>query len=551
MKHFIYRTTPGMFALAAVLFGAAVAVACPFCNVESRTLTEEITGSEAVVLAKLVAEAPPVTEADADDPDAGKATFEVVEVLGGDRARPGDKIRVVYFGEDERDKTFMVSGFVVENDAIEWTTPLPLSETALQYVRQLPGLPTSGGERLQFFQKYLENSDPLLAQDAYDEFARAPYSDLHDLKPHMLREQLVEWIQSPDVNPSRRRLYLTMLGVSGDERDLPLLESMIKSDYSKKKPILEQMVALGTALGGPFALDMWTEMVDLEERQKKLGLDAAIGCYLVLRGPEGLDLIDERFLKNPKVEYTHAYMTIMALRIIGEETHAVPKDRLLASMRLLLDNPEFAEQVIPDLARWEDWSVMDKLVDMYKQGDEKSYVRPPVVTYLTVASEQPGEVGDRAKAALAELETLDPEGVKKARSLMAFGFLARARSAQPTLSGAQRPADKSGKDPSDDSNQSAASEAFLASAADRAAEGDDASGIPAPPGYVEVPPTDDDEIEVEDSETEQPIDEVADGSVTAEPEPATYSRSLVIAVPLVAAFCLMAIYWLILRWGAM
>ena len=44
-------------------------------------------------------------------------------------------------------------------------------------------------------------------------------------------------------------------------------------------------------------------------------------------------------------------------------------------MRLLLDNPDFADQVIPDLARWEDWSVMDRLVEMFKAGDEKSYVR--------------------------------------------------------------------------------------------------------------------------------------------------------------------------------
>lgn len=538
---------------------AALAGACPFCNVESRTLTEEITGADAVVLAKLVAEAPPVTEADADDPDAGKATFEVVGVLGGDRVKPGEKIRVVYFGENERDKTFMISGIAVENDAIEWTTPLPLSAAALEYVQKIPTIPATGGERLEFFQTYLENADPLLAQDAYDEFARAPYQALHDLAPQMHREQLVEWIQSPDVNPSRRRLYLTMLGVCGDERDLPMLESMIQSDYSKKKPILEQMVAVGTALGGPLALDMWTEMVDLEERQKKLGLDAAIGCYLVLRGPDGLDLIDERFLKNPKVEYTHAYMTIMALRIIGEETHAVPKERLLASMRLLLDNPEFAEQVIPDLARWEDWSVMDKLIDMYKKGDEKSYVRPPVVTYLTVAGEQPGDVGTRAKAALAELEQLDPEGVKKARSLMAFGFLARARSAEPTLTGAQRPEDtKTTKDATDDSNQStAAAEGFLASAADRATEDEDASGIPTPPGYVEVLPSDDDEVVVEDEEVEadEPLDEAADAAaVTAAdppPEPVAYSRALVIAVPLAAACGLMAIYWLILRWGAM
>ena len=48
-----------------------------------------------------------------------------------------------------------------------------------------PRVPASGPERLAFFQEYLEHEDPLLAQDAYDEFARAPYADVQALKPRM------------------------------------------------------------------------------------------------------------------------------------------------------------------------------------------------------------------------------------------------------------------------------------------------------------------------------------------------------------------------------
>src|SRR6478752_6040348 len=96
-------------------------------------------------------------------------------------------------------------------------------------------------------------------------------------------------------------------------------------------------------------------------------------------------------------------------------------------MRILLDNPDFADQVVLDLSRWEDWSVLERLVEMFKKSDTKGYIRQPVVSYLTVASEQPGDVGARAKAGLAELEKLDPETVKTARSLMAFGALGRAR----------------------------------------------------------------------------------------------------------------------------
>ena len=68
----------------AFLFGGA-AFACPFCSVESQTLSEETQSSDAVVLAKLIKDAPPPSDAtlNSSDPNAGTATFQIVEVLRG------------------------------------------------------------------------------------------------------------------------------------------------------------------------------------------------------------------------------------------------------------------------------------------------------------------------------------------------------------------------------------------------------------------------------------------------------------------------------------
>jgi hypothetical protein len=528
--------------------------ACPFCTVESRTLTEEINSSDAVVLAKLLAAAPPMDMAAEDgggfgpgDPDSGKATFEVVDVVRGqDHVAAGDEIQVVYFGEDERDKLFFIVG--IGTDAIEWTTPLPLTPTAVEYVRQLPGVAPTGADRLTFFQEYLENDDPLLAQDAYDEFARAPYSEVKELKDRMQHDRLVKWIASPEVNPSRRRLYLTMLGVCGDDRDLPLLKEMITADFKAKKPFMEGLVTCGLTLGGPIGLPAWIESVELDQRRQKLGLDAMIACYLTLRGPDGMDLIDQRFLKDPDVEYSHGYSTIMALRFLGEETDIVPRGRLLESMRLLLDNPNFADQVILDLSRWEDWSALDRLVQMFKASDAKSYVRQPVVTYLTVASEQPGEVGARATAALEELEALDPEAVKRARSLMAFGYLARARASSGSA-GATRPATGDASDGDREQNSAnvdLAAAGFAATAEDlAAAENVDADDFPDPAAFADASAT----PTAAAADAPNAAQPTAKANVASPPDVAAYSRPLVIGVPLAAAALLVAVYWLILRIG--
>lgn len=540
------------FAAAAILLtGVTSVVACPFCSVESQTLSEETQSADAVVLARLIKEAPPADDSETgfavSDPNSGTATFEVIDVLRGQEALAGAKeINVVYFGEPDRERTFLVIG--LGTDKVDWTTPLPLSPAAVDYVRQLPSVAPTGIDRLAFFQEYLEHEDPLLAQDAYDEFARAPYAEVQALGPRMHHDKLVKWIADLEVNPSRRRLYLTMLSACGGKDDLPLLESMIVSDFDAMEPYLKQFVGTGMAMGGPIGLPAVIDEVQQDERRKKLGLDALVACYLTLRGPEGLDLVDERFLKNRAVEYTYIYSTIMALRFHGdEETGVLPRERLLASMRLLLDNPDFADQVILDLSRWEDWSVLDRLVEMFKTSDKSGYVRQPVVTYLTVASEQPGDVGSRGAAALQELEQLDPETVKQARSLMAFGALGRARAMGNAAAANGTTTSAATVD---------AAQGFAASAADNET---DVAEIPDPAAYDESDATvgpSGESAKVEGAkrlpatQTVQKVNaEKAPSSIPDTAPPIELNTALVVGVPLLAAVLLMGVYWLILRAG--
>ena len=46
-----------------------------------------------------------------------------------------------------------------------------------------------------------------------------PYATVKQLKPKLNQDQLLAWIKDPNVPPSRKRLYFTMLGVCGDAQD--------------------------------------------------------------------------------------------------------------------------------------------------------------------------------------------------------------------------------------------------------------------------------------------------------------------------------------------
>jgi hypothetical protein len=350
---------------------ARVARACPFCSAASQTFSEELGTMDVAVIAKLV-KLPPQSNKPGDD--IQKATFEVTQVIKGDGlVKEKEKVETLYFGEGTVGKPFLVMG--ISPPQTMWSTPLPLSDRGMKYLTDLMKLPKEGAERLVFFQQYLEDADEMLARDAYDEFARAPYAQLKAIKDQLHHDQVVAWIKNSDIPASRRRLYLVILGITGTQADLPMIEEFMNSS----------------------------------DRKAKSGLDALIACYLTLKGEAGLPLVEKLFLANDKADYADTYAAIMAIRFHGSEGGVIDAKQLVKALHPMLQRPELADLVIPDLAKWEDWSVMDRLFDLYKTANDKnSWVRVPVVNYLR-ACPLP-----KAKELLDQCEKIDPAAVRRA-----------------------------------------------------------------------------------------------------------------------------------------
>lgn len=381
-------------ALAMIASLPIIARCCPFCSAVSMTFCEEIGQSDVAVIAKLI-ERPPQSADSAQNATATvqPSRFDIVEVLKGqDLVDPKKKeFETLYFGSEAVGKEFLVMA-MNEKPKLAWATPIAITPAVKPYLKTAMTLPKEGADRLVFFQDYLEGSEEMLARDAYDEFAKAPYKDVADLKDRMKHDQLVEWIKDSKVSASHRRLYLTMLGVCGTSKDATMLEELIKDDSPSGKP----------------------------------GMDAMVAAYLTLKGPEGVPLIEDLFLKNNDAEYTETYAAIMALRFHGQEEKVVPKQRLVEALRHMLDRPQLADLVIPDLARWEDWGSMEKMVKLFKEAnDDTDWVRVPVINFLR-ACPLP-----EAKKHLEELAKIDPESVKRADSFFPFGGAAAPPTAKP------------------------------------------------------------------------------------------------------------------------
>ncbi len=354
------------------------ALACPFCTSVAMTFTDQLSGQDVVVAAKLV-ELPELPEKPGSD--LPRATFEITNVLKGKQfVDVGMEFKALLVGRYKPGKEFLVMG--VDPPSIVWTTPIKASDRLIRYLTDIQTLPESGADRLAFFQDYFEDEVSSIAFDAYDEFAKAPYADLIDLKDRMDRQKLIDWVKDPDVAINRRRLYFTMLGVCGTDTEADAIEQMITD-------------------GGTSNLR---------------GLDALLASYLCLKGEAGVPLVEEKFIRNEKSEFTDTMAAVSALRFHATEVEIIDRDKIVAAVRALLDRPKMADLIIPDLARWEDWSVMEKLVTLFKESaDDKRWLRVPIVSYL-IACPLP-----KAKEYLAELEKLDPASVERA-NLFGQGF---------------------------------------------------------------------------------------------------------------------------------
>ena len=193
-----------------ICWQGSIVWACPFCSAVSQTFSEEISTMDVVAITKLE-KAGEVSKIDTSDPQAEipKSRFVITKVIkGGEFIKVGDTFETIYFGEASKERSFLAMGTDAPN--VIWSTPLILTDRAEEYLGQLSKLPKTW-ERLAFFQNYLEDEDEMLARDAYDEFAKAPYKDVISLKPEMKHDQLISFIKNPDVPSNRRRLYFTML----------------------------------------------------------------------------------------------------------------------------------------------------------------------------------------------------------------------------------------------------------------------------------------------------------------------------------------------------
>ena len=318
-----------------------------------------------------------------DETRLPRANFRICHYLRGkeifpDASEEGQVFEsVVVSRKHQIGEQFLVMG--AGTRTINWSTPMRVSDRVIEYLKHLETLPEKGVDRLAFFAGHFEDEEPVLANDAYDEFARASYAEVVEIGPRLDRDKLIGWLENPEVIKPRKRLYYTLLGVCGTDKEIPYLEEIIRSG----------------------------------DRDRQSGLDALIACYLTLRGDEGVALIEETFLTNPKAEYIDVFSAITRASLsrnrIGQgfpRTHRFSVEARFGPAK----NGRHGDSGPCPLGRLERGR---SPCETFREAntDDTKWVRTPIISYLQ-ACPLPA-----AAEHITALREIDPEAVQRAEML--------------------------------------------------------------------------------------------------------------------------------------
>jgi hypothetical protein len=338
-----------------------VALACPICLGASFVPTgQQLEIADQVVLAVPVAKG---------------RQFRIVEVVKGNTA-VGQLIAEPVRGGDAAIRQGQAFLLLRHDLWPLWSSVGAVGVEYAGWLRQLAGAKPSldmtdanWRDRVALVLPYLENPEPLAADIAYGEMARAPYGALRALKPRLEAATIAGWIDDPQL-AARRSAYTLLLGIAGGPQDAERLEQRLEAAWKSRDAT---------------------------------NLSAMLAADLELHGPSRVDWIETRYLADRYRTMPEIEAALLALSEHGKENGAVSRQHVIQAYRLLMrERQPMAAFVARDLAEWEYWDATPEYVALLKSN----VVQDPASRYAIVNYLQRSPRAD-AKVALESLPVAD------------------------------------------------------------------------------------------------------------------------------------------------
>lgn len=338
----------------------------------------------------------------------GYTTYKIVKALENtaDEFKAEGTIRVPYYRQGKPGQEFVMMGIWTgrlgkPDRKVQWVKGVEATPKMLKYIREFPiGEPDR--TRLAYHLEHLEHEEAEIALDSFREISGANKTELDKLASQFPRKKLLQWLADPGRDNCQAWTYGPMIGLCGRKEDLELFEKVIADP--------NDIISKGTF-----------------KPLRKVGVEPQIGGmmagYVLLAGEPGLTRLEELAWNAPQNGPSKRSALSTALSMVYERgAKKVEKERVLASMRRLLDEPAAVVSVIRWLERWQDWSVQERVMKLYpdKADSQPRFLQGAVISYILASQEWPDEEKNpppahvvRGRELLGQLRQRDARSVRQ------------------------------------------------------------------------------------------------------------------------------------------
>jgi hypothetical protein len=209
-------------------------------------------------------------------------------------------------------------------------------------------------QRIALVLPYLENSNPLAAEIAWGELARAPYAIMDVVKSRIDAVAVAGWLDDPKL-VSRHAAYILLLGFVGGQADAARLEQRLEAAWNS---------------------------------HDATNLAAMIGADLELRGPSRVGWVEAMYFADRRRIMPEIEAALLSLKVHGDANRTVPRERVIQAYRAFItERPPMAGFVAPQLADWDYWDAAQDYAALLKSNAIKDPASEfAIVTYLQRAA---------------------------------------------------------------------------------------------------------------------------------------------------------------------
>jgi hypothetical protein len=235
-------------------------------------------------------------------------------------------------------------------------------------------------QALAHFAKYLDHPDPMVAEEAFLQFAQANDKEVlqaaASLKPDVFRRL----VKDPKLEPERLGLFAFLLGATGTPADADLLLPLLQ------KP---------------------------DERTLK-ALEGVLSGYILRRPKEGWAWAHAA-LGDRKQPYLLRWGVVRAVRFLHSARPAEYRAQIAHATGLMVPDPELADVAVSYLEQWQCWDHTKLILAQYgKASHAAPIIRNTILRYALVCP-QP-----EARQFVEQVRRQDPQLVRELEEDLAF-----------------------------------------------------------------------------------------------------------------------------------